>query len=102
MEQFVPERIFGSESSPYLYVWVPKEYQRLVIPISKMLEENFDTIEGNFDTKANGFIVREPLVKCLPEQLEDFNIIILERIKKFFRFYAECGDQIASIINVTL
>jgi hypothetical protein len=87
VESFVPNSFFGSESASTLYVWAYRDWPGLAGTLASELENNPNII-GSIDTRTKCYVVKQPMRKCLPEELDLFCDIIGKQIIDFFSFYA--------------
>lgn len=100
VEGFSPERIFGQETPPILYVWVSNRRNDLAQRLAKELGQSGDwEILGEIDTRATGYVVRDYVQKCLPEEVETYGEIIRPQIIEFLSHYADVMMQLAPIIQ---
>ena len=89
VEGFIPDKIFGLESAPDLYVWVTHHCggglaQKLAQELEKLEEEPL----GEIDHRASRYVVRHSVRKCLPEEAEGFGQTVCRQIADFFTHYA--------------
>jgi hypothetical protein len=99
VEGFSPERIFGQESPPILYVWISNRRNDLAQRLAKELEQGDWEILGDTDTRATGYVVRDSVKKCLPEEIETYGETVRPQIIEFLSHYAEIMMQLDPIIQ---
>lgn len=90
VEGVTPGNLFGDDSPARCYVWVSggasnaEVARNLVEGIGKSGD-----VLGELDKSgANGYVVRKAVPKCLPEELDRFDELVLAPILAFFRHYA--------------
>lgn len=101
IERLSPDTLFGPASYPEMYLWVNGKRRELVSSLTAMVED-FDGAAGEVDTNGNNFyIVKNPVRKCLPEELDNFDEVVLTPIIDFFTFYAGHAEAIGRIVQET-
>lgn len=102
VEAFTPERLFGTESSPQLYVWVTSEGSDLSQPLAQAIEEYGTDILGEVDHGQSKYIVKHSVQKCLPEEVAGFDAVVSQQIVAFFSHYAELLTRLDDLIQDNL
>jgi len=98
VERFTPGAVFGDEAPSQCYVWVSGGTKN--VPIARrlvgVLDESGDAL-GDLDRRESSrYVAQKTLPKCLPEELAEFDDLLLSPIVGFFRHYAglrELFDQ---------
>ena len=100
IESFSVEAVFGTDpTSALLYVWVSGQRPQLVSALRRNLGEETD-IKGDVQTKANSaYVVQKRLRKCLPEELDTFDDVVVAPVLDFFSCYAEREEEFTRILN---
>ena len=102
IEDFAPNQVFGLEIPPNLYVWVSGRRNDLAQALIEELEREGGYL-GELDYRASGYVVRQALQKCLPEEIQSYETGVREQTVAFFEFYArnlrQYDDLIAAFIE---
>ncbi len=98
LESFTPEALFGTDGFASLYIWVTGAASELVSPLRDLLSGRSDLI-GDLSARANRFVIKSPLRKCLPEELDDFDEIYGEQALKFFDYYGRLRPEFTAILH---
>jgi hypothetical protein len=98
IEDFEPENIFGMAAVPTLYVWV---YGRRDLAQALATELNHSKWEvlGELDTRANDYVVKKRVKKCLPEEVETYPDTARQQIVDFMAHYANILIELDPIIQ---
>jgi hypothetical protein len=99
VEQFSPERVFGESSSPQLYVWVQKWHRDLGQVLADAIEEQEGDPLGEVDHNKTGYVIRQDLQSCLPEEVGAFDDVARGQIVDFFVHYAEVLSELDDVIQ---
>lgn len=99
VEGFVPERIFGMELPPTLYVWVSGKRYDLAQMLAEQIEKSEYEILGEIDHRSSGYVVKHAVRKCLPEEIEEFGEFVHKQILDFFIHYAKTIGRFDRIIK---
>lgn len=99
VEGLIPERIFGLEPAPNLYVWTANKRYNLAQELVNHLVQEGAEIIGELDKRATGYVVKEPLKKCLPEEVEGYLDLIRQRIIEFLTYYAQLLPKFDHVIQ---
>jgi hypothetical protein len=86
---FDPERVFGTESPPSLYVWVGRKQYDLAQMLAEAIEEDEDEVLGEIDHRTKGYVVKHALQKCLPGEVDGYADLARQQIIDFFAYYAK-------------
>ncbi len=100
VEGFSPEGVFGSAAPPSLYIWVSGERYELVQRLAEAIEGGGREVIGEIDRKpSSGSVVRQPVRKCLPGEVETYAVIVRKQILSFFEHYALVLDDLDGVIG---
>lgn len=99
VEQFSPERVFGESSSPQLYVWVQKWHRDLAQVLADAIEEREGDPLGEVDHNKTGYVVKQDLQSCMPEEVETFSDVARGQILDFFVHYAGVLSELEDVIQ---
>ena len=99
VEWFSPERVFGESSSPQLYVWVQKWHRDLAQVLADAIEEREGDPLGEVDHNKTGYVVKQDLQNCMPEEVEAFDEVSRGQIVDFFVHYAEVLSELDDVIQ---
>lgn len=100
VEGFTSKKIFDGEPGAQLYVWTPRKKLAKNL-IDKLAREN-DVRFGRIDTGDNSYVVRQPITKCLPADIDRFDATYRKQIIDFMAHYARVlarGDYADIITN---
>ncbi len=101
VERLSPDSLFGPVSYPEMYVWVTGKRKELVPPLAALFED-MEGAPGEVDSNgSNLYIVRNPVRKCLLEELDNFDEVVLNPLIDFFTFYAGHAEAIGRIVQET-
>lgn len=99
VEAFTPERVFGTQSSPQLYVWVARNQYGLAQILANAIEASKGEKLGEVDHSQTAYVVKHSVQKCLPEKVEEFDIIVSRQITDFFAHYARVLSRLDGVIR---
>ena len=99
VEQFSPERVFGESSSPQLYVWVLRKHRDLAQVLADAIEEREGEPLGELDHNQTGYVVKQDLQSCMPEEVAVFDDVARAQIVDFFIHYAEVLSDFDHVIR---
>ena len=99
VEGFIPERIFGLEPAPTLYVWVSNKRYQMAQELVNQLDQDGVEIIGELGKRATGYVVRETVKKCLPEEVETYLDQVRQPIIEFLTYYAQLLLKMDHIIQ---
>lgn len=90
IEGLHPERLFGDDGPPELYVWVStKQATVLIEKLRSIFIDKGTAGQGQVERRAgNGYVVRKALPTCLPEDIDRFDSLVSESVCSFLEFYA--------------
>lgn len=97
--QLSPERVFGESSSPQLYVWVLSKHRALAQVLADAIEDREDEPLGDIDHNQTGYVVRQDLQSCMPEEAAGFDRVARRQIVDFFGYYAEILSDLDDLIQ---
>ena len=101
VENLSPDTLFGPVSYSEMYLWVNRRRRELVPPLAALFED-VDGVPGEVAPKGKIFyVVRNPVRKCLQEELDNFDEAVLTPIINFFTFYAGHAEAIGRIVQET-
>jgi len=99
LEGFVPENIFGDESNADLYIWVSGKRHKLARMLAEELDKGNNVLFGQVNPgEKTGYIVKQFLAKCLPEDIDKFESIFRKQIVDFMTHYARVLNACDQII----
>jgi len=88
VEGFKPEAVFGNSPPPWLYVYIEGKWPGLKQELLSVIQAKED-FPGELDASAsNGYVIRDSLTKCLPEEAETFEETAAASLIEFVKFYA--------------
>ena len=99
VEAFAPERVFGTQSSPQLYVWVARNQCDLAQTLAEAIEAREGEPLGEVDHRQSGYVVKHSVQKCLPEKVGEFDNIVSRQISDFFAHYARVLSRFEGVIR---
>jgi hypothetical protein len=99
VEAFTPERVFGTQSSPQLYVWVARNQCDLAQTLAEAIEASEGEPLGEIDHRQTRYVVKHPVQTCLPEKVEEFDDIVSRQIADFFAHYARGLSRFDGVIQ---
>jgi hypothetical protein len=100
VEKVTPERIFGSEVPPNLYVWVSNRNYALARQLAEEISSREWDIFGEIDISSrSGYVIRDLLKQCLPEEVETYEEDARQQIIRFVSHYADVLMQLDPVIQ---
>ena len=94
------EGIFSDGVPASGYVWVPREQASpLIQSLRKMFAEKGTEGFGEVESGKGGYIVRQVLPKCLPEDADNFESSFLEPVIAFLSHYAQYEPEITNTVK---
>jgi hypothetical protein len=99
VEMFGPEGLFGTASSPQLYVWVGRKQHDLAQTLAEAIEESEGETLGEIDHRETGYVVKHPVQKCVPGEVEGFDDVVRGQIAEFFAHYAKVLSRFDGMIQ---
>lgn len=99
VERFRPRRVFGTGAAPQLYVWVGRKQHGLAQRLARAIEEEEGEPLGDIDHGANGYVVTQPVRKCVPGEVEEYDEGVRGQIAGFFAHYAEVLSGLDGMIH---
>jgi hypothetical protein len=99
VEMFDPERLFGTASSPQLYVWIARKQHDLAQALADAIEGSEGETLGDVDHRETGYVVKQPVQKCAPEEVEGFDDLVRQQIAGFFAHYAKVLSRFDGMIQ---
>jgi len=99
IEGFTPERLFGMDNPPLLYV-KSSDYSLGELLIEKLKEE--ETLkQGEIDYSSSRYLVTQPL-KVLPNEVEKFDKVVRQPALDFLSYYATTLEKYTELIEKAL
>ena len=98
IESFSAEHLFGSESPPTPYVWVSGKRRVLVEGLCTVLRDRGD-LPGEVERPTSGYVVRDTLRTCLPDELDTFLPEAVAQIVTFIESYAQLHALFTEQLN---
>ncbi|MBI2863376.1 MAG: hypothetical protein HYX94_02285 [Chloroflexi bacterium] len=99
VENFTAEALLGIDSFASLYVWVSGGRPQLVSALRESLRAETGVI-GTIEIRGGGgYVVRKPLRKCLPAELDCFEEVVGAPLLEFFSCYGERAGAINAILT---
>lgn len=99
LEGMTPERLFGMEHPPVLYV-KSSDYTLGELLIEKLKEE--ETLkQGDIDYSSSPYLVTQPL-KVLPNEVEKFDKVVRQPALDFLSYYATTLENYSELIEKAL
>ena len=96
-----PDSLFGPVTYPEMYLWVINQQRALVPPLGALMDA-LDDAPGEVGAKVSKlYIVTNPVRKCLPDELDNFDEVVLAPIVDFINFYAGHAEAIGRIVRET-
>lgn len=83
VEGFSAEAVFGDSSPPIMYVWVSRRRLDLAKALSEAIEESGCKIVGQVDRKTSGYVIKKPVRKYFPNEVDSFERDVTEEIVGF-------------------
>jgi hypothetical protein len=102
VETFTPERLFGTEPPPQLYVWVASDECDLVQLLAQAIEKRGPDVLGDVDHGRSRYVVKHPIQKCPPGEVAGFDVVVSQQIVAFFSHYADLLTRLDDLIQDTL
>ena len=99
VETFTPERLFGTESPPRLYVWVTSDGCDLAQPLAQAIEERGTDVLGDVDHSQSRYVVKHPIQKCPPGDVAGVDAVVSQQMVAFFSHYAEVLTRLDDLIQ---
>ena len=99
VEGFTPERVFGTESPPTLYVWIANRQHDLAQLLAEAIEEKTGDVLGEIDRRATGYVIKHAVLKCLPGEVEGYAEAVHQQIIEFFAYYAKVLQKHKELIQ---
>ena len=99
VEHFNPDRVFGESSSPQLYVWVLRKHKELAQVLADAIEDREGEPLGEIDHNETGYVVKQDMQSCMPEEVEGFHDVARGQIVDFFIFYGEVLSDLDDVIQ---
>ncbi len=100
IDNFTPDRAFGSADPPFLYVWVEEEGRDLLQLVVERIEQMPGESLGELDhRKSNRYAVKQPVQKCPPGGGEEYFEAVMEQTLDFFEHYASVLLELDDVIR---
>jgi hypothetical protein len=100
IDGFKAHRLFGTESSPEMYIWVDSKFaKQLCAPLSEVISLSNVPLDGDLDQRSNGYIARKSLSTCLAEEVDDFSKLTLDALLMFFGNCAAYETQFTEVVK---
>ena len=99
-EGLTPERLFGIETPPSLYVWIADRQYELARQLQERIEKTSAEVLGELDRKASGYIVTHAVQQYVSgESIQVYAQTLGKQIVTFFGHYAEILDVCDEIVE---
>jgi hypothetical protein len=99
VERFDPERLFGTPSPPQFYVWVLKKHSQLAAALAEAIAESEEDVLGEVDHTQSGYVVKHPVPKYLPGEIDGFEESVIRQIARFFAHWAQALSSFDEMIQ---
>jgi len=99
---FDPEPLFGTASPAQFYVWVLKKHRALAGALAQAIEETEETEEdvlGEMYQTQSGYLVKHPVPKYLPGEIDGFEETVSGDIVEFFGHWAQVLSRLDETIQ---
>jgi len=102
LENVTAESIFGDNAPPQLYVWVMQKQSVLADRLREVFDEQGVDWPGGAARGKGCYVSTAAIPKCLPEDVDSFESVILEKAASFLIHYVGKQAVISETIRAQL
>ncbi len=100
VEGFRAPHVFGTDSPPSMYVWVPGDFsKRLCGGLIELMTSGTVPPLGDLDQRSNNYVARKALPKCLPDEAGMLAEMTTNGLLEFFGHYAAYEPQFTEVVR---
>lgn len=99
VERFTPAAVVGTDSAPQLYVWVQNNQHNLAETFAEAIETSEEEVLGDVDHSHSGYVVRHPVAKSLPGEVDGLEDSIIGQVVGFFAHWAQALSRFDETIR---
>lgn len=93
VEGWKADALFGDASPPFMYVWIDGKQPELKAELQRVIKASGKAMLGDFPKAQTSYVVEKSLSKCLPEEIDKLEDLVLSPLSEFCEFYSRFFDE---------